>query len=374
MKIIHIITSLTDGGAEGVLYRLCKYDANVEHIVVSLMDLGKYGSLLKNEGVEVFCLNLNRGKLSFLSLYNLYKFIRYHKPSVVQTWMYHADLVGGIVAFLACVPKVVWNIRHSSFETSTTKFSTLVVVKLCSYLSAVIPSRIICCADDAVPIHVSKGYCQSKFVVISNGFDTSEYSINPNFAKAFRSKLSISSNQILLGMVGRFHPQKDHYGLLSALSIVKKTYSDFKIVLVGNDLNFMNHKLYDAIERFSLQDNVFLLGQRSDISCIMNGLDIHILSSSHGEAFPNVLAEAMSCGTPCVTTDVGDASSIVSDTGWCVPPSDPYFLADAILFAINERLFDFESWRNRSIACRSRIVDNYGIDKMINSYHRVWFD
>ena len=101
MKIIHVITGLNNGGAEAILYRLCKYDKSNKHTVVSMMDSGKYGELLRNENIDVYTLNMSAGKLTFNGIINLYKIIKKFKPNVVQTWMYHANLLGGIVAKIA---------------------------------------------------------------------------------------------------------------------------------------------------------------------------------------------------------------------------------------------------------------------------------
>ncbi|MPX98375.1 glycosyltransferase, partial [Salinivibrio sp. VYel6] len=113
-------------------------------------------------------------------------------------------------------------------------------------------------------------------------------------------------------------------------------------------------------------------GRRDDITAVMNGFDIFVLSSA-SEAFPNVLSEAMACGTPCVTTDVGDAAIIVGDTGWVVPPKNPQALAKAILEAMEERQNNPQAWQARKRACRERIVNNFSIEKMVDSYHRVWW-
>lgn len=102
----------------------------------------------------------------------------------------------------------------------------------------------------------------------------------------------------------------------------------------------------------------------------MNGLDLHILSSSYGEGFPNVVAEAMSCGTPCIVTDVGDSALIVKDTGWVVPPNDPVKLADKIEKALSE--IGSKKWKDRCNNARIRVEKNYSLIKMLNSYNSEW--
>jgi glycosyltransferase involved in cell wall biosynthesis len=105
----------------------------------------------------------------------------------------------------------------------------------------------------------------------------------------------------------------------------------------------------------------------------MNAIDLHILSSSYGEAFPNVLAEAMACGTPCITTDVGDAALIVGETGWVVPPKNP----EALLQTIAEALDEWQKpgkWDERKIAARERINDNFRIQNILETYVREWQD
>ncbi|MGZ8105975.1 hypothetical protein ACXU9T_11220 [Proteus mirabilis] len=106
-KIIHIITGLNNGGAEGVLYRLCKYDLANDHVVISLTTDGKYGSMLRDINVNVICLHLKSFSSTLPSLIKLYKIIKKEKPYIVQTWMYHADLIGGIIAKLAGVKKYI---------------------------------------------------------------------------------------------------------------------------------------------------------------------------------------------------------------------------------------------------------------------------
>ena len=142
-------------------------------------------------------------------------------------------------------------------------------------------------------------------------------------------------------------------------------------MLVGSNITAENTELTDLILTHHLKNLPLLMGKRSDISSVMNCYDLFVLSSS-SEAFPNVLNEAMACGTPCVTTDVGDAAFIVGDTGWVVPPKNSQKLADAILLAMNERLTKPDVWLYRKTACRVRIVNNFSLETMVYNYHQVW--
>jgi glycosyltransferase involved in cell wall biosynthesis len=369
-KILHVITGLNNGGAEAVLYRLCVYDKSHDHAVISLTDEGKYGPLLEEAGVVVHCLSMPSGRVTLSGLYQLFRLIYKSKPDIVQTWMYHADLIGGVIARLSGIKSVFWNIRHTTLEVGHSKRSTILIAKLCAKLSKRVPKGIVCCAEKAVEVHDRIGYDTSKMTVIANGYDLSDLRI----ISSSKARLTEELGDVfpLIGMVGRFDPQKDHVGLLEAFSIVKKTGVPHKLALVGSDLNISNVELIEKIQLLGLKGEVLLLDQRTDIAYIMNSLDLHVLSSSFGEAFPNVLAEAMACGTPCVTTDVGDAGFIVGATGWVVPPKNPQALADVILIALNEQQTNPEFWASRKTACRERIVENFSIETMIKKYHQVW--
>lgn len=368
--IIHIITGLNDGGAEAVLYRLCKNDSENKHVVISMMDEGKYGPLLKEVGIEVYTLNMSAGRVSFSGLIKLFRLIKKTSPDVVQTWMYHADLIGGVVARLAGIKKVYWNIRHTILEKGISKKSTIMVAKFCAYLSRFIPYKIVCCASSALNVHAALGYKKDKMLVIGNGYELEKFSPNSEGGVGLRRDLRLEDDKVVLGMVGRYDPLKDHNNLLKALNIVVRQEFNFVCLLVGRGLTKENRELVNKIYQLNLSDHLLLLGQRNDIPTVMNALDLHLLSSM-SEGFPNVLAEAMACGTPCITTDVGDASVIVGNTGWVVPAQNSEALANAIVEAIKEKK-DMQSWQLRKNACREHIVSNFSIEEMIKQYHSIW--
>lgn len=375
LKILHIITGLNNGGAEAVLCRLVVsgQQCGDRNTVISLMGRGIYAARLEQANCVVHCLEMPRGGITFGGLLKLYRIIKSVRPDVVQTWMYHADLIGGITARLAGVKAVVWGLRHSNFDRDKNTRATLWIIKLCAWLSSTIPARIVCCSANAAPLHKKIGYQSNKIVVIPNGYELAELQPCSESAQRIRKEFKLENNAPLIGMVARFNPLKDHQNLIHALMLLRRQHQPFTCLLVGCDMTLDNDSLVRQIRKSGLEKNVLLLGPRTDIPAIMNALDVHVLSSL-GEAFPNVLAEAMACSTPCVTTDVGDASLIVGNTGWVVPARDAQSLADAITLALNERCLQPITWQRRRDDCRQRIVQNFSMKEMLSSYRVLWAD
>ena len=369
MNVLHVTSSLSDGGAEAVLYRVVTNDESDLHYVISLTGDGKYGQLLREAGVTVTTLDMGRGSFTLQGLHRLLLAIRSWPADVMQTWMYHSDLLGGILGRISGTP-VVWGLRNTVLEPGKSSLSTIWVARLCAWLSCWIPTRIVACAQAAVGVHSALGYDAERMVVIPNGYDLSLFVSDIAARKRLRADWGVSDSMPLIGMVARFDPYKDHTNLLAALTNLKAQGVDFRAVLVGTDVEVGNEVLMAKVKAEGLTDHVFLLGPRHDIPDIMSALDIHVLSSS-AEAFPNVLAEAMACGTPCVTTDVGDAACIVGDTGWVVPPSN----SQALAFALNTALVDRRcptGWVDRQQRCRHRIASEYSMEKMVIRYREVW--
>jgi glycosyltransferase involved in cell wall biosynthesis len=371
-KIVHIITGLNDGGAESVLTRLCLQSKGVQHVVISLMDAGKYGAVLQQAGVVVHSLEMNPGKPSLLRFYRLMKLIRTEQPDAVQTWMYHADLLGGVAARLAGVRRVFWGIRMSSLEKGKSKRSTMVIARLCALLSDSVPEKIICCANKAMAVHAGIGYQKSKLLVIPNGYDLTRFKPDAIAGEGVRKELGLDPGVFLLGSVGRFDPLKDHLNLLQALSKVAEKKIIFQCVLVGKGLSSENTVLNARISELGLKNRVLLVGQRSDIPAVMNALDLHVLSSC-SEGFPNVLAEAMACGTPCVSTSVGDACDILGDPRACCSAGDSEGLARLIINMANEWHQKPSAWQRRKSAGVQRIAHRYSMDAMVSAYESCWF-
>ena len=371
-KVLHIITGLNDGGAEGVLTRLCLHSKQAEHTVISLMDAGKYGPILTEAGVTVHCLAMNPGKPSVIKFFKLIRLIKTEQPKVVQTWMYHADLLGGIAARLAGVKRVFWGVRHSTLEKGKSTPLTLWIARLCALLSKWVPEKIICCANRALTIHEDIGHDASKLLMIPNGYDLLRFKQDATEDAWLRNELGFSADEFVIGKVGRFDPQKDHFNLLQALALAAQQVS-VKCLLVGKGLSPDNDALMARIAALGLEGRVVLAGQRTDIPAVMNALDLHVLSSSFGEGFPNVLAEAMACGTPCVSTNVGDAMEILGDASLCCPAQNPSALADLIIKMAKEWQKNPTAWQARKKASAQRIASRFSIEGMVDAYEACWF-
>jgi len=371
VKVVHVITGLGDGGAEAVMARLCMHNSGFEHVVISLQGEGKYGKVLEEFGIKLHFLNLGSNPKSYLNLLKLPNLLKQEKPDIVQTWMYHADLFGGLAAKWVGVRRIAWGIRHSTLDRESTKLSTIGIAYLCALLSRRIPHVIICCANKALQSHVDIGYDPTRMVIIKNGYDLSRFYPDLSQRLAMRKALSIGKTVFVLGNVSRFDRNKDHNNLLKALSILRRANLDFICLLVGSDVVKENNILYQSIADLDLKENIMLLGPRNDIPAIMNSLDAHVLSS-RSEGFPNVVAEAMACGIVCISTDVGDASEIVDSPESICAPEDPYALADAVLKVAGEWRKGGKMWQQRKKSCSSKIKAKFDLASMVEAYERAW--
>jgi len=367
IKILHVISGLNDGGAEALLYNLVELNQTNRHYVISLTEGGKYQKLLKKENVEVFTLNMQRHINLFLMLLRLRELIKVISPDVVQSWMYHANILAGIVAKSLKVKCIIWSIHADKY--STLKFKTKLVVFIGGLLSHFLPSKIVYSSKYSLIRHSAALYPKRIGVVINNGVNTNKFIFNEN--NKLKKEILIPDNVLLLGCVARWDAHKDHKTIIRAASKLNAIGLEYRFLLLGDGINNENQALCKMLKEQNVEENFILLGMREDIPEIMSALDIHILSSI-SESFGNVVAEAMSCETVCIVTDIGMPADIVGIYGGVFKVGDFRNLAKTIEKFYKEKTENRIQWNNRRKGGRARIEEKFSIEIMMNKYSKLW--
>ena len=367
MRIVHLIIGLGDGGAERSLYKLVTADDKNVHCVISLTSWGKYGPLLSDRGVSVEAIQWSFLRL-ISSLISLRRTLRVMKPEILHGWMPHGALVASVYKNLAGARRVIWSIRASDYGNGIRTSVTRGIVRILARLSHHGPNKILVVGQRAFQTHAQIGFSVDKMIFIPNGYEPPSRKILVQGEKK-SSPSKYGPRTTVLGMVARYHPQKDHFGLLRALSMLKNKRADWIVRLSGEGLTEDNHELVAEVSRLGLSAHVELLGAVQNPEELYSTLDFHILSSSFGEGFPNVVAESMLSGVPNIVTDVGDSVDLVADSGWGVPPSDPRELARAIEAALNCEPSERQA---RGVRAKERILQSYSLEAMVDSHNKEY--
>lgn len=367
IRILHLITDLDIGGAENMLAKLVSAAdrQRFENIVVSMTNGGALRAAIEQAGIRVATLGIGRGVPNPIALFRLQRLMRTLRPDILQTWLYHADLLGLLARGWRRRPRLVWNLRGTDLEMSM--LSTL-VLRVLARLSSV-PDVVIHNSEAGRRVHARMGYRPRRWEPIPNGFDLDKFRPDPGARAKLRAELDLPVDCLLIGLVARYDPMKNHGNFLAAAQILTKSREDVYFVLVGRDVEPSNSALANAIADLDLGRKVRLLGQRMDVPAVTAALDIATLSSSPGEGFPTVVGEAMACAVPCVVTDVGDARAIVGDTGRVVPPKDPESLASAWQHLLEA---GEEGRKSLGAAARERMEKHYTLSTVIRRYEDLY--
>jgi len=331
-------------------------------IVVSMTVPGAVGPLLDRAEVEWHTLGMRRGMADWHGATRLFRLLRELRPEILQTWLYHADLLG-LLAQLRTPPFILfWNIRC----TETVGVRT--VRKILSWCSAK-PDAVIVNSLAGRRFHEQIGYRPRRWEHIPNGCDTSLFKFNEKARRDLRRELGIADEAIVVGLPARHHPMKDHATFLAAAARLAAVRPEAVFLLIGQGVDRSNRALRQLIEAHGIAARVKLLGERADMPDVYPVLDIATLSSAFGEGCPNVLIEAMSCGVPCVATDCGDAAEILGPTGTVVPLRNPEPLTAAW-----ERLISLGSGARRSMGeeARQRIARSYDLQGIVGRYDALY--
>ena len=370
IKVTHIISNLDGGGAETMLYRLlCRMNpACFENEVISLTDFGSLTAKFRLAGVPVRALGMERGMPNPFPVARLHQWIRRSKPQIVQTWMYHANLVGGVAARLAGEIPVVWAIHQANLDPQLNKRLTVWTAKFCARMSRWLPSYILFVSQASLLLHTKVGYAARRMEVIPNGFDLYEFSPDSAARLSLRRELGVAEDALVIGMAAHFRPEKGHHNFVQAAGRVHAVNPEVHFVLCGIGVTKDNQQLVKWVANAGIQSRCHLLGERKDIPRVFSAIDI-ATSASSSEAFPLSVGEAMACGTPCVVTSVGDSALIVGKTGRVVAPDNPDALAEAWRELIESGP---EMRRDLGMAARYRVQQHFALSATVKRYQAIY--
>jgi glycosyltransferase involved in cell wall biosynthesis len=367
IRICHLITGLDTGGAERSLVNLVTAMDRTEfdNEVVTLLKPGPMAQALTRAGIPVTSMGIGRQRPNPSVLLSLVRHLRAKRPTILQTWLYHADLLGTAAAFFARPDHLLWNVRCTESNKPSMPRSTRFLPRFLAVLSRR-PDAIIINSQQGQRDHDQIGYRPKQWINIPNGVDLERFVPRQSDRAALRARIGLPADAAVIGLVARYHPMKDVEGFLHAASLFQQGHANARFVLCGDGLTSANGKLAALISTLDLGDRVVLLGPRSDIELVYPALDALTLCSTYGEGFSNVLCEAMACDVPCVATDIGDSAEIIGDCGLIVPRRDPEALAQAW-----RRLLE-KGPRPTLESRRSRIAARYSLKRMCAHYESLY--
>ena len=372
IRVTHVISGLELGGAEMMLYKLLgSLDRRrFQPEVISLSSFGPLAPRIAALGIPVSALGMSRGRLAPRPLGRLARRLAGGRTHVVHTWMYHADLLGGLLARALGDSRVLWGVR-GSLDPRLSKRSARAVARACAAISGWVPDRIVSCSQRLLDMHVELGYDRERMIVIPNGFDLTWLTADATLRASTRARLGVGEGEPLVGTLGRYHPQKDHRTFIRAAAVVAAAHPRARFLLCGPGVDAANHELTGAIADAGIAERCLLGGVQEDPRGVLNALDLLVCSSSFGEGFPNVLGEAMACSVPCVTTDIGDAAAIVADTGRVVASSDPAALGAAI-----GSLIELPAGERAALggAARRRVEQHFELSSVTRRFEALYLD
>ena len=371
-KILHIITGLNVGGAETMLAKLLERRARAPHFeqsVLSMMTPGALAPRIEAAGVSVGSLGMTSGAPSLSSYGALKEQVRILDPDLIVGWMHHGFFAAWLASRKNGSPRTptIWNVRHSLVDISHEKLTTRMVLRFTRRVSGA-ASAIVYNSYTARKQYADFGFSDAHARVIGNGFDCEAFRPDPQARSRLVETFDLPPDKLIVGLVARHHAMKDPLTMVRAFARVRRAHPGAHLLIVGKGMDEAP-EIIDAIEGFDLRDCVTLSGVRLDVAQWLAGLDLVALSSAWGEAFPNILGEAMAAGVPAVSTDVGDAARLLGDPRFIAPPGDDDALADRI-----SRLIGLPPDKRKEIgdAARERIRAAYSIEAIADQYTQLY--
>jgi glycosyltransferase involved in cell wall biosynthesis len=358
VKITFLIRALNLGGAQSQMVLLAQELQKRGHqvSVIAFYD-GVHKQALLASGITVH--TVKRGRWDVMSfLWRLVKLVRQQSPDVLYGYLATCNLLTSYLGLFTPKTKSVWGIRTAKLKLEyydwLSRSLSFLEMKLARLASVIIVN------SQAGQQHlISEGVPDQKIVVIPNGIDVNRFYPDCRARTKTRAAWQVTSDEILIGIVGRIDPIKEHRMFLIAAQQFSKTSPNTRFVCVGESVNQSYQASLDQLtDSLQLQQRVIWPGAQYDMLGVYNALDI-LTNASSSEGFSNVIGEAMSCGTPCVVTDVGDSALIVGESGIVVPANDAEALTEGWAQCLRQSRLEAAS------AARQRIVENFSVQALV---------
>lgn len=371
MRIAHVITGLGAGGTPVMLHKVLAAQQSlpgIESSVVGLIQDGPIADQIRALGVPVISLGMRPGVPDPRALWGLVRTLREFRPDLIQSWLYHADLMSSLVRPWVGKPPVIWNLRHATLDPQHDSRSTIWTARACAWLSHRSPARILVNTVSGRRVHAEHGYVDAKMQVVPNGFDLDRFQPSNEARAQLRQTLGIPADTLLVGLVARFSELKGQSVFIRAMSTVAAQLPQAQFVLCGTNITRENTKLSQWIAESGFPERFHLLGERMDVERVHAALDLEV-SASVSEAFSNSIGEALCCGVPCVVTDVGDSAWLIGSAGRVVPAQDAPAMAQACVQILSAPA------RGRaalSQCARQRMESSFDIHVIARQYYDIW--
>ena len=358
-RVTFLIRDLNYGGAERQLVTLVKaLNQNLFEIAVLTFYSGApLEQELKDSGIRLISLEKQGRWDVFGFFWRLVKHLKENPPDILHGYLGVANLLTICLKPFLPSTRMIWGVRASNIDLSRYDWLENLTFKLECFCSG-FAEEIVVNSQAGYSYHLARGFPASKMLVIPNGIDTERFGPDWEAGVKVRGEWGISSEAILIGLVGRLDPMKDHPTFLQAAALLSRENQDIYFVCVGTGQAIYAQKLYQLADDLGISAKVIWAGVRADMPAVQNALDIACSASAFGEGFANVIGEAMACGVPCVVTDVGDSAWIVGDTGIVVPPQDIESLAAAWKLCLTR------DRKEMGRKARSRIVENFSVQQL----------
>jgi glycosyltransferase involved in cell wall biosynthesis len=368
LRILLFIGKLSTGGAERQFVELAKglHQRGVPVAVMLNKSGGEFYSELMQFKIPIYILDL--GTLAGLPGYYRrgYRVIKDFRPSILYGFM-GAGIKATFMTLFNQKLKTIWGIRNALVEQDYSGSLEMRIASVLDRWFSSLATALICNSRSGADALVLRGFDRNQIRVVNNGTDTYKFSFDTSARQHFRNNWRAPESRVLIGLVGRLHPVKNHKVFIQMAKRLISEGKDIGFVCIGSGDSYYAKELLLYAEMQGVAGCFIWTGHQAEVAPLYSALDL-LVSSSDTEAFPNVILEAMSIGLPVIATDVGDCSSIVADRGWIVPVNNSFAMANAVNSAI-ESLSEWDG-----LLSRQRVIEHFSLDAMVDNTMAVFKD